>query len=102
MGASGRYRKRPIVIDAWHWANSTDKDMPRWLADAIELGAQDASREGAAVYQPDHQEGARLAIVTKEGSMYAVPGDWIIRGTHDELYPCKPDIFATVYEPAEG
>lgn len=28
------------------------------------------------------------------------PGDWIITGTKGERYPCKPDIFAEIYEPA--
>jgi hypothetical protein len=30
--------------------------------------------------------------------MLATEGDWIIRGTADELYPCKPDIFEEIYE----
>lgn len=32
---------------------------------------------------------------------YRRSGDWIIRGIQGELYPCKPDIFARTYEPAE-
>ena len=28
--------------------------------------------------------------------------DWIIRGVRGEFYPCKPDIFAESYEPAEA
>ena len=43
-----------------------------------------------------------LAIKTLEGVMIANVGDWIIRGVQGELYPCKPDIFALTYEPAEG
>jgi len=42
-----------------------------------------------------------LDIPTLEGVMHASPGDWIIRGIQGELYPCKPDIFAATYEPAE-
>lgn len=41
-------------------------------------------------------------IVTLEGNMAAAPGDWIIRGVAGEFYPCKPDIFATTYDPVEG
>jgi hypothetical protein len=41
-------------------------------------------------------------IKTLEGTMEASPGDWIIRGLRGECYPCKPDIFAATYEPAEG
>ncbi len=42
-----------------------------------------------------------LFIITLEGTMEAVPGDWIIKGVKGEFYPCKPDIFAATYEPAE-
>src|SRR5690606_28069754 len=30
------------------------------------------------------------------------PGDWIITGVKGERYPCKPDIFAQTYEPADA
>jgi len=39
-------------------------------------------------------------IITLEGDMRANPGNWIIRGVSNELYPCKPDIFDKTYEPA--
>jgi len=38
-------------------------------------------------------------IPTLEGDMLARQGDWIILGTRNELYPCKPDVFAVKYEP---
>lgn len=37
-------------------------------------------------------------IKTLEGNMVANIGDYIIRGVHGELYPCKPDIFEETYE----
>ena len=40
-------------------------------------------------------------IKTLEGVMRADPGDWIITGVKGERYPCKPDIFAATYEPAD-
>ena len=40
-------------------------------------------------------------IHTKEGVMRGEVGDWIIRGTAGEFYPCKPDIFVATYEPVE-
>ena len=38
------------------------------------------------------------AIETLEGTMWAQPGDWIIKGVQGEFYPCKPDIFEATYE----
>lgn len=40
---------------------------------------------------------AFLTIYTLEGPMRADVGDWIIRGTRGEFYPCKPDVFAVKY-----
>ena len=37
-------------------------------------------------------------IPTLEGEMIASPGDFIIRGVKNELYPIKPDIFLDTYE----
>lgn len=45
--------------------------------------------------------GKQLLIGTLEGTMTANAGDWIIRGTEGELYPCKPSVFERKYEPAE-
>lgn len=47
-------------------------------------------------WQTDHE----LVVETLEGPLHASPGDWIITGVKGETYPCKPDIFAATYEPA--
>lgn len=38
-------------------------------------------------------------IKTLEGKMTISENDYIIKGVHGELYPCKPDIFEETYEP---
>ena len=48
----------------------------------------------------ESQWNGSILIHTLEGSMEASPGDWIIKGTAGEYYPCKPDVFKDVYEPA--
>jgi hypothetical protein len=48
-----------------------------------------------------NQYAENLVIPTLEGDHTALPGDWIIKGVNGEFYPCKPDIFAKTYEPAE-
>lgn len=81
-----KYRKKPVVIEAWQW-NGTDNwlEAPEWLQAVIV-----------------HWSPKVLYIPTLEGSMAASPGDWIIKGVKGEIYPCKPDIFAATYEPAES
>lgn len=40
----------------------------------------------------------RIEIVTLEGVMVGLPGDWLITGIDGEKYPCKNDIFLKTYE----
>ena len=101
-----RWRKKPVVIEAvrisvagehGHAPNGSPFDLPgaelpRWLGRALE--------DGTLKVQPSDGSPAAWAIRTTEGTLIAEPGDWIIRGIHGELYPCKPDIFAATYEPA--
>ena len=78
-----RYRKKPVVIEAVQY----DGTFPLAF-----LGPDEKVRHGGD---------GKLVIQTLEGAMTAQVGDWIIRGIGGELYPCKPDIFAATYEPAE-
>ena len=43
-----------------------------------------------------------VLIFTMEGLMTASQGDVVIKGVNGEFYPCKPDIFAEIYEPVDG
>jgi hypothetical protein len=90
-----KFMKKPVVIEAVqfngtrHWY-----EAPEWLIEATkkapeEVGSLIVSDDGVA------------SIFTLEGVHEASDGDWIIRGIKGELYPCKPDIFAATYDPAE-
>jgi len=43
----------------------------------------------------------RIAICTREGTLYAYPGDWIITGIEGERYPIGNSIFKQTYEPVD-
>lgn len=87
-----KFRKKPIVVlavrarDAMFAAEKDWRAMPPWLAEVYE--------RGGVVFSPDG-----VHLPTLEGTMLASPDDWIIYGVKGEVYPCKPDIFATTYEP---
>lgn len=87
-----KFRKIPVVIEA---VRVSDREpAPLWLANAFAAKI--------AIPNPyDHGAGSVL-IKTLEGEMRADPGDWIIQGVNGEIYPCKPDIFAKTYEPADA
>jgi hypothetical protein len=39
-----------------------------------------------------------IFIQTLEGEMRVSPGDFVIRGTQGEFYPCKPAAFVDTFE----
>ncbi len=73
-----KYRKKPVVIEAVQF------EATKPLPDGVEYDSK-----GYAI------------IRTLEGDMRVSDGDWIITGVKGERYPCKPDIFAAIYEPEE-
>ena len=88
-----KYRKKPVVIDAWKFGEDT--------ADQVEhFPGVTVLRAGP--FHPTSKPGTLecAEIRTLEGTMVANVGDWIIRGVKGEFYPCKPDIFEATYEPA--
>jgi hypothetical protein len=90
----GKYRKRPVVIDAVRFdgSESSMNDVVNELGD----GGFAATGASGLVGWRD----GKLIIKTLEGYHEASPGDWIIRGVKGEFYPCKPDIFEMTYEAA--
>lgn len=81
----GKFRKKPVVIDAWRWDGDVDA-LNAWI-DSVGFPHR---------FRPS--SGGALRIQTLEGDMTASLGDWIIRGVKGEYYPCKPDIFEATYE----
>ena len=116
-----KYRKKPVVIDAIHWrehltppeAHALTNIIERewgypWLVgnalrpDTLRCESQPhASERPTKGVWIDPADGA-LMIRTLEGDMKVSLGDYIIRGVQGEVYPCKPDIFAATYEPADA
>jgi hypothetical protein len=87
-----KFRKKPVVVDAVQYVFDGEEVLPDMAQDAI----VDFMEQNIMV------EGDDIIIPTLEGEMRASPGDWIIKGVKGEFYPCKPDIFAATYEPAEA
>jgi hypothetical protein len=79
-----KFRKKPVVIEATQFTGDNGDAI------AAFMGCQ----------HPFIENGG-LMIGTLEGVHRANPGDWIIKGVKGEFYPCKPDIFAATYEPAQ-
>lgn len=80
-----KFRKLPVEIEAVQWKGDNFAEI---------LLLQGIYKESKLYTRENYS----LIIPTLEGEMTASNGDWIIRGASNELYPCKPDIFALTYE----
>lgn len=75
-------RSRIVDIQGFQFTGQPRTEWPLWAADSGYL------REvGTAVY-----------VDTREGPLRANPGDWILRGTKGEFYPCDAEVVQTKYE----
>ena len=91
-----RYRKKPVVIEAFQWQGGDFEILNRTLgnnwtrADARDIAWEHDDSEEVVVWN------------TAEKVWLPVPvGHWIIRGVHGEFYPCAPAIFDLTYEEAD-
>jgi hypothetical protein len=85
----GKYRKRPIEVEAEQFF-PTQKPWPE--------GVEQFERERTEAIQGDCSLWYGWRINTLEGPLAVSPGDWIITGIEGEKYPCKPDIFGATYD----
>ena len=85
-----KYRKKPVEVEAFRFYVDP---MPDWFMDKVtsnEIVIHDSN------YRTDGNF-AYCIIKTLEGEMKANAGDHIIKGTMNEVYPCKHSIFEEIY-----
>ena len=88
-GGSMKFRHKPVIVEAVQFDGTP--------AGAI-LVFETFDIPGGK-FRPDYDlRTGTLLIPTLEGGQSASRNDWIIKGTHGEFYPCKPSIFADIYE----
>lgn len=78
-----KFRKKPVVIEAYQWDGNAEDPNISWLHGLPGKG------------QPCVRDRLHNSYIGIR------PGDWIITGIQGERYPCKPDVFAATYEPAD-
>ena len=91
-----RYRKKPVEIDAIRFdgtVESYDKIVKEFDCKSIKYVSDTAYFNCSTL--------GILNIPTMEGTMVALPGDFIIKGGIGELYPCKPEVFHATYGKVE-
>lgn len=94
-----KFRKKPVVIEAVQFNGPGDHPAVKRAKFADEGRIRWVEGDSPAINVYGCRDG--WYIPTLEGGHEVTLGDWIITGVRGEHYPCKPDIFAATYEPAE-
>ena len=79
------FRKQPVLVEAEQFLGGD-------IGDTVEMHGRTFTIRDSAIVGP------HLDIETREGTMMAGIGSWIIRGVEGELYPCPPSVFAATYQ----
>lgn len=77
------YRKKPISVEARQFTGDNFPELQDWSADHVELS--------------DYRDDA-ICVHTPESPVWGEMGDYVIKGTRGEFYPCQKDIFEETYE----
>lgn len=90
MKEPGRFRKKPVVIEAIRWTGENITVIDGWIAD---------KGLGDRVFIPTTNDRPILVDTIDGGQARVEVGDWLLIGVKGEPYPCKDDIFRATYEP---
>lgn len=83
-----KYKAKPVTIEAVQFTGDNLDEIKTFCGEEW----------GVSVYYDDEGWEPIIYIETLEGEMIAKVGDYIIKGTKGEFYPCKADIFNEKYE----
>lgn len=91
----GKYRKKPVVIEALQWKGTNIQEMFAFLGHKQDENYFEP--KGTSNFYVKHDT-LELVIKTLEGDMIAPLDSFIIRGVEGEYYPCQKEIFEKTYE----
>lgn len=95
-----KFRKKPVVVEAVKYSNQPEinQQIIEWSKDSKTPAFMDIEFRNHSEKFPDGFEYPVLCINTLDGVMTVREGDYVIKGTQGEFYPCKPQAFQDAYD----
>lgn len=93
-----KFRTRLATILAIQWTGENAQEIRQFT------NYKESEPSDCVVLYPGQINGVLrtfLQIHTLKGLMMADPGDWIIKDSDGRFYPCRSDVFTSLFEPAE-
>ena len=95
----GRFRKRPVEVEAWELTSDNIAQMYE-LVNNAKINYDDLTWR--VMLEQIIETGLDIPTLEdgsdKRAKHVASLGDYIIKGVQGEFYACKPDIFKLTYE----
>lgn len=85
-----KYVSKPTVIEAVQYTGINTEELQDFAGDNFVFETDVLFATFAKVWDKLHESWIKVE-----------PGNWIIRGTRGEFYPCADDVFREKYEPYE-
>ena len=93
-----KFKKKPVEIEAIQYNNLNRMEIEKFVGKKLPQELETETAYLAGHGSPKFS----ILIETREGSMKAMAGDWVIKEpfpTGDRcFYPCKNDIFLLTYD----
>ena len=83
-----KYRTKPVEIEAIQFTGLNLEEIKSFVGDSLIYDILDTAWEVGK-----GRPRIFMKIKTLEGDMNVKEGDYIIKGSLGEFYPCKPDVF---------
>lgn len=98
-----KYIKKPVMVEALKFTEHNIKEVLAFMGklSSVDYLPECKAEEVAFLKYCERCKEIGIQTHTLEGDIRLKIGDYIIRGTEGELYPCKASIFETCYEKVE-
>jgi hypothetical protein len=77
-----RFRKKPVEIEAVRWTGDNMSELKEFAPGLVETHEREARDDNLTAEVWDYLHDTWVGIKT---------GQWVIRGTEGEFYPCEDD-----------
>lgn len=85
-----KYMKKPIPVDAIQWTGNNHESIIKWANGRV--------KAKLVTYNCDAPEWYELSVYTLEGIMKPNVGDYVVKGSMDDVWFVKKEIFEVTYE----
>lgn len=87
-----KYRKKPIIVDAFKWTGDPDEQLPEWITEAIKKNEVFFKDRGTL----------KVKMVVDQGAQTAELGYYVVMDKYGAMSVYSPEGFEATFEHIES